>query len=126
MACYDLNGTWKNELGSTMTLKQVDDWTLSGEYRTAVSRSGKSLSANFFVGSYQRTLKGYILTLNAQWEYTVKGEVKQSCTAWSGQVWNENSDQMVCTWILTSAVDPDDAWSSVTTNKDIFTRVPDS
>ena len=123
MADYDLDGEWINELGSKMTIHQNDDGTLVGEYRTAVSRAGKSLAAKIFVGSYQRTLKGYLLSFTTQWEYTNdKDELKQSTSAWSAQVWNEDSNRMVATWVLTSAVNPEDVWLSVTTNKDIFTR----
>ena len=117
----DLTGEWKNQLGSVVTLTQVEDGKLEGTYQTEVSSKGDPLPPTPLHGSYQITENGVLFGFVCQWNFQKDNEVKYSSTAWSGRGMKENPNELKATWLLTSGNEPD--WKSVNINQDVFTRV---
>jgi len=133
-----LNGTWKNELGSTVNLS-VDATgirmqiqfiisfsclgTISGVYHTAVSSKKKPLTSKRLIGIVQESDFGIVFGMTVLWEYKDKeGKTKRSAVSWVGQGWNADPEKITTLWNLASAVEIDDEWRSFTSNKDVFRK----
>ena len=116
-----LKGTWYNQLGSKLTINEVQEGELTGSYETAVSTSGCAKGAFPLVGrtntNGNRQSVGFVVSWkNAQSNCN-------SVTAWSGQLQNVNGEeQLVTTWLLTVETDPKNNWQSTYVNKDTFKR----
>ena len=114
----NLNGTWYNELGSSMTLT-VNGNSITGTYQTAV---GDASGAYDLVGRTDTDNDasqaiGFVVVWQNQYGSS------DSVTTWSGQYQIINGmGTIVTTWLLTQETDPDDDWASTLVNKDIFTR----
>jgi len=120
----NLSGKWKNTLNSSVTIiANEDDGTLKGEYHTQVSSVNKPLPPVPFIGTWQKTYNGVLVSFSVQWKFEKNGQVKQSTTTWSGSGWDINPDKFETTWILTSFGSEENSWKNTTINKDIFTRL---
>jgi len=126
---------WRNQLGSNVTLLMtVPDsegfGRLSGVYETAVvskqEENERPPSTPLF-GTYRRLADGVLLSFIVQWRFknAKSGELTHSTTSWTGKYFNETPLQFETTWQLLSDTSQAQLWSSVRTNKDVFTLVED-
>lgn len=117
-----LEGTWYNELGSTLVIKQVADGTLVGTYETAVSdgcaKGEFALTGRTDVASDGDTVGFAVTWLNDQSNCN-------STTTWAGQYWSIGGQESITTvWLLVMRTSPEDQWASTLVGEDIFTREP--
>ncbi len=106
-------GTWKNELGSTMTLT-VSDSKVTGTYQSAVSGDGAPV-----VGDLQGWIAGAVISFVVKWD--------ASTTAWVGHhVLEDGTESIETLWQLATKLqnpdDPNDLWESVLAGADRFVR----
>lgn len=116
-----LDGTWYNELGSTMTI-QTNGNQIRGTYQTAVGNAqGPFLLVGLFVAADASPALGFVVA----WQ-NANGNA-HSATAWSGQYQNWNGDEAILTtWLLTGETLPDANWASTLVGQDVFKRTPPS
>lgn len=113
-------GTWRNELGSTMTLVATPDGLLSGDYESNVGHVGGryALAGRFDATppSDAHAAVGWVVVWN-------NGSGNQhSVTTWCGR-YDPDADLLHATWLLT-AEGPDHAgWCSTRMGQDVFARV---
>ena len=121
-----LEGTWHNELGSTLTIQSVAGGEIRGTYKTAVSSTGCAkgafpVSGRVDAGSQADQPLGFVVA----W---VNGQSHcNSATAWSGQYQLVGLDppyqeQIFTTWLLTSVTSPQENWASTLVGQDLFRR----
>ncbi len=116
----DLNGTWYNELGSSMTLV-ISGNSITGTYQTAVGNASGlyDLVGQTDTDNDSSQAIGFVVVWQNQYGSS------DSVTAWSGQYQVVNGvDTIVTTWLLTQETDPSEDWSSTLINKDVFTKTP--
>ena len=114
----NLNGTWYNELGSSMTLV-VNGNSITGTYQTAVGDASGTydLVGRTDTDNDASQAVGFVVVWQNQ------SGSSDSVTTWSGQYQNINGiDTIVTTWLLTQETNPNDDWASTIINKDIFTK----
>jgi|SRR5271166_1933093 len=109
----DFAGTWKNELGSKITIEIVSKKSIRGTYETAVSGAGGALSKHDLNGAIDGALISFI----------VNWTDKNAITAWVGQMTGD--DTIFTLWQTTIAVkDPQsEYWKSIMAGSDTFTRM---
>jgi hypothetical protein len=118
----NLEGTWHNELGSTMVIDQVRDGGFSGSYSTAVSPTGSTQGEFQLVGRTDVDSGGEALAFLVCWQNDVSN--RHSVTAWSGQAQTINGqDQITAMWLLTLETSPEQDWYATHVGHDVFTRV---
>lgn len=118
----DLNGTWHNELGSSMTLT-VNGNSVTGTYQTAVGNASGiyDLVGRTDTDNDSSQAIGFVVA----WQNSYGSS--DSVTAWSGQYQIiDGVDTIVTTWLLTKETDSNEDWKSTIINKDIFTRTAPS
>lgn len=118
-----IEGTWSNELGSTVVFRSgTAPGHIEGEYQTGVARAEKLPPPTPLFGTVQRCDDGGLLVgFIVQWQVEREGKVRHSCCTWNGKLF-PGAASFSTTWMLVSDVPQKDAWNSVTTNKDVFTR----
>jgi hypothetical protein len=117
----NVEGTWYNELGSTMVITQVEEGVINGNYTTAVSSTGCAQGSFNLVGTTDTDSGGEGIAFSVCWQ----NDTSQcaSVTAWSGQAQTINGeDQIIAFWLLTveSALDQD--WYATHVGQDTFSR----
>ena len=129
-----LSGNWGNDHDSIMTLEAHENGSLTGSYMSGVSRSGGPTTAKKFVGIYQTTEYGFLVSFTAAFEIVKKEKqvvegiekevdvLRHSNTVWCGQLWKEDLSTMKTKWILTSEKPKKQSWLSVLTNDDTFVK----
>jgi hypothetical protein len=119
-----LEGTWFNELGSTMTIDAVTPGQpFTGSYQTAVSTTACAQGSFQLVGTCDTDTDGTSVGFVVAW---VNGNSNcHSITAWSGQLQIiGGQEEIVATWLLTMETDPGQDWASTLVGQDVFTRNP--
>lgn len=114
----NIDGTWYNELGSSMTLS-TNGKNITGMYQTAVGNaSGQyDLVGQIDTNIGSSTAIGFVV----MWNNSL--DSRDCVTTWSGQCQVINGeDIIVTTWLLTGETNPGDNWASTLVNKDTFTR----
>jgi hypothetical protein len=111
-----LDGTWYNELGSTMTLQYgATPGQLAGTYQSGVGTAGQFR----LVGSYDpnNNTLGFVVTWN-------NGTVERnSTTTWCGQYFDDFGDETLITmWLLCESTPETDTWQSTLVGQDQFGR----
>jgi heme-degrading monooxygenase HmoA len=110
-ATVNFTGTWKNELGSTMTLVQTGG-TLAGEYESAVSSDGSTT-----IGDLQGYADGDLIAFVVHWRDF------EAITAWAGQLEPGSSPETIETlWQMAKQVAVGEEWSSINAGADKFVR----
>jgi hypothetical protein len=112
----NFDGTWVNELGSTMRLSVSEDGKIRDEYRTAV---GSPTAGEVF------ELVGF--ATGDLISFTVNFGKYGTLTSWVGQHTNEGEGAIIKTmWLLAQNVpdlqEPSKLWGSVLTGYNNFTR----
>ncbi len=109
-----INGTWYNELGSTLTIVDNGNGTLSGTYVSGVGApAGKSFP---LVGSYDPSAP-----LPVPLGFSVAWDGWSSNTTWCGLLFEGGA--IVTTWILASTINTttEGWWQSMNVGMDNFT-----
>jgi hypothetical protein len=114
-----LNGVWKNELGSTMTLADDGQGGLTGTYITA---AGQYQGVSFPLAGRYDTQPNDTGVSAIGWTvaWQLGSDNAHSVTAWSGQL-HEDLGVIVATWLLTSETTEADAWGDTLVGQDTFT-----
>lgn len=119
-----LEGTWYNELGSTLVVEQVSDGTIVGSYQTAVSSSGCARGAYPLLGKTDVDSGGQTVGFSVTW-LNAESPSCNSTTSWVGQYQMvDGVEQLPSIWILVMKTDPEDEWASTLVGEDLFTREP--
>ncbi|NXD16870.1 AVID protein, partial [Nothocercus nigrocapillus] len=95
----NLQGLWRNQLGSNMTLSALDaEGTFTGSYHTAVAATNKRILASPLRGAQQQSgTKG-----QATFGFTVQWQFADSVTAFVGQCFvdHRGKETLETTWLL--------------------------
>ncbi|KIY65061.1 Avidin/streptavidin [Cylindrobasidium torrendii FP15055 ss-10] len=121
-ALASINGTWYNELGSTVRFDASLNGTLSGQYNSAV---GNAKDFYILTGRYEtQPLPNRGVTLG--WTVNFKNDLRDahSTTTWSGQYFGGEKEEIRTQWLLSRAVRQTDAWQSTLVGSNVFTRFP--
>ena len=115
-----LEGTWYNELGSTLEISPQQDGTVQGRYSSNVASCGWYPIGGMWdpsPGPGQNC--GWVVDWNS-------GECPAgTLTSWSGQYWaadGQYQETIVTMWHLTYEVPQSSQWQSTLDGKDVFTR----
>jgi hypothetical protein len=118
-----LDGTWYNELGSKLTLKEGADGSLSGSYETGVS-SGCAKGAYPLAGRTDIPFEG-----GATFGFAVTWHNDdsdcESTTTWCGhyRAGGEGEEEsLIAFWLLAEKAGPGEEWESNLIGKDVFLR----
>ncbi|NXE29966.1 AVID protein, partial [Ardeotis kori] len=108
----DLQGLWRNELGSNMTLSALDAaGTFSGSYHTAVTATNKKILVSPLQGAQQYLgAKG-----QPTFGFTVQWQFADSTTAFVGQCFvdRHGKETLETMWLLREGVPSRrDAWKA--------------
>jgi hypothetical protein len=115
-----VEGTWHNQLGSSMTL-EVKGNELHGIYETAVGNA-KGKYSLYGARVSDPSSPGEALAFVVAWLNDEAG-ISQSVTAWSGQWQEVDGEEFIdTTWLLTREADRPEEWESTLVGKDVFTR----
>ena len=114
-AAVDFTGTWKNELGSEMTIVQAGQ-ALTGKYISPVSGGGGPV-----IGLLVGWADGQVISFTVNWP-------QPSITAWVGHLVTEDGTEAIETlWHLATTManpdDPTELWESVLAGADRFVQV---
>lgn len=115
----DFNGTWKNQLGSTMNVAVIGN-IVTGTYKSKIGATG-GLTDFDLIGSASSDIIAFIVNWSAV-------ATHNSITAWVGQLTKENGREVIKTlWHLTTDVQDDQQedellWGSVRAGADTFWR----
>lgn len=111
----DLNGKWKNELGSEMLLTVAANGQVTGRYQTMVGSPGDTEEFDLIGFA-----SGDLLS------FTVNFGKYYSLTSWVGQHTEESGVEIIKTlWLLAKNVEdePGQLWGAVLTGYNNFNRV---
>ncbi|XP_074935165.1 avidin-like [Phalacrocorax aristotelis] len=119
----NLQGLWRNELGSNMTLSALDaSGTFSGSYHTAVAATNKQILESPLQGAQQHpSAKG-----QPTFGFTVQWQFADSTTAFVGQCFMDRRGKEILEtmWLLREEVPSRrDAWRATRVGTSIFTRI---
>ncbi|XP_021236913.1 avidin-like [Numida meleagris] len=120
----ELQGLWRNELGSNMTISALDAaGTFSGSYQTVVTTTNKQILVSPLQGAQQPpSNKGQQPTFG----FTVQWQFADSTTVFVGQCFvdRRGKEMLDVVWLLREEVPSrKDTWKAVRVGTNIFTRV---
>ncbi|XP_009955623.1 PREDICTED: avidin-like, partial [Leptosomus discolor] len=119
----NLQGLWRNELGSNMTLLALDAaGTFSGSYHTAVAVTNKQILVSPLQGAQQHLSAKRQPTFG----FTVQWQFADSTTAFVGQCFvdHRGKETLETTWLLREEVlSCRDNWKATRVGTSIFTRI---
>jgi hypothetical protein len=110
---HRLGGTWRNELGSELTLTEEAGGTLAGSYRSGV---GGTLALRHVTGTSVRHADG-----SAVVGFVVSWPSTDSLAVWIGR-YEPGADQIVTTWLLEAGSTEATAWRATLHGGDVFCR----
>jgi hypothetical protein len=116
-----LEGTWYNELGSTLVITQVDkDGTVSGTYETVVSNG---CAKGVFAVTGRTDIDGGGATVGFAVTWVNAQSKCNSTTTWAGQYRGPmGQESLTAVWLLVMKTDVEDSWASTLVGEDVFTR----
>ncbi|XP_064358055.1 avidin-like [Dromaius novaehollandiae] len=119
----ELQGLWKNELGSNMTLSALDAaGAFTGSYHTAVAATNKRIVVSPLKGAQQHpSTKGKVT-----FGFTVQWQFADSITVFVGQCFvdRQGKETLETTWLLREEVPSRrDSWKATRIGTNIFTRI---
>lgn len=110
-----LNGVWRNQLGSELVVHADTFGALTGSFRAA---GGHDQAGHAVTGSYDVTASGDDCVL----AFTVRWPEAHGVTVWAGRFRHEDGT-LVATWLMTSDLPPEEEWRSTLIGHDVFERV---
>jgi len=117
-----IDGTWYNELGSTMTITTSPEGTVAGQY---VSLVGDAPGSYDLVGRFDsQQVPGEVGT-TVGWSVAWQNETTDvhSVTVWAGQYFDGGSERIMTTWLLDMQTSPENLWESTVVGQDMFGRI---
>ncbi len=114
-----LDGTWTNELGSTLVIDPVVGGAVTGSYTTAVSDEACAQGEFAVAGRTDVDSGGQSVAWTVSW--TNEQSRCNSVTAWSGQ-YDPDDDVITTFWLLSRQTPPDQDWASTNVGVDEFLR----
>jgi Avidin family len=118
-----LNGTWYNELGSKVTLKEGSDGSLVGEYESAVASNGCAKGSYPLSGRTDIPFGGETFGFAVSWHNDESD--CNSTTTWAGHYregGNGSEEILITFWLLVDKAGPGEEWESTLLGKDTFVR----
>ncbi|XP_075773215.1 avidin-like [Pelodiscus sinensis] len=119
-----LTGSWRNDLGSNMTISAVDSTgAFSGKYLTAVSATSRRILESPFVGFQHPTNE----TAQPTFGFTVKWTFTNTTAVFVGQCFMgaDGKEFLKTMWLLRAAVEsPGDDWKATRVGTNLFVRNP--
>lgn len=115
---HPLEGTWRNQLGSTLTLHVDGLGGLQGTFLSGTAHSSIPVAVK---GSYDPTCPPRDSTALG---FVVDWTEVHAVTAWSG-LYRPGEDTIRATWLMTAATDADREWRSTVLGHDLFQRQDD-
>ena len=116
----DLSGTWKNELGSTMTITSVEEGgVFSGSYQTGVTATANRILPSPLSGIQQKADQPNF-GLTVYWTFS------KTITVFSGQCFVDSNGKEVLktTWLLRDQVASEkEDWRATRIGTNVFTRL---
>jgi hypothetical protein len=113
-----LNGVWRNELGSTMTLVDEGNGGFTGTYVTAV---GDPDAPCTLAGRYDTQPNDTgVMAIGWTVVWQVGTNNAHSVTTWSG-LFHDFDGVIAATWLLTSEATLPNAWADTQVGQDQFT-----
>jgi hypothetical protein len=120
-----LEGTWHNQLGSSMKIGPVaKDGTITGTYTTAVSKEGCAKGDFRLVGRITPSSgdKGAVVAFVVAWKNADESDC-HSVTAWSGLYEViDDQERITAFWLHTSGASSTKSWNSTIIGEDTFAR----
>ncbi|KAM6289897.1 avidin-like [Aegotheles albertisi] len=119
----NLQGFWRNELGSNMTLSALDaTGTFMGTYHTAVAATNKQILVSPLQGAQQHpgTKRQPTFGFTVQWQFS------DSIAVFVGQCFvdRRGKETLETTWLLREEVPSRrDAWKATRMGTSVFTRI---
>ncbi|NWU16658.1 AVID protein, partial [Cephalopterus ornatus] len=119
----DLQGLWRNELGSNVALLALNVvWTLLGFYHTAVTATNKQILVSPLQGAQQHpsAKRHFAFGFTVQWQFS------DSTTAFVGQCFVDRHGKktLETTWLLQEEVPfHRDTWKATRVGTAIFTCI---
>uniref|UniRef100_A0A8C3F538 Avidin n=1 Tax=Chrysemys picta bellii TaxID=8478 RepID=A0A8C3F538_CHRPI len=117
-----LTGTWRNDLGSNMTISAVNEaGQFSGLYLTAVSAAEKPILVSPLNGSQHIDDLG-----QPTFGFTVTWSFSVSTTVFVGQCFvdDQGKETLQTMWLLREKVkSAEDNWKATTVGTNVFTRI---
>ncbi|NXM30254.1 AVID protein, partial [Oxyruncus cristatus] len=119
----NLTGTWKNDLGSNMTILPVDEkGNLAGLYNTSVADNSSKIHQSPLLGFQKLTNPIHQPTFG----FTVNWTFSDSITVFTGQCFVDKHGKEVLktTWLLRLHVNNiEDDWKATRIGTNVFTRL---
>ncbi|XP_062592788.1 streptavidin-V2-like [Saccostrea cucullata] len=112
-----LSGTWRNQLMSEMTIT-CREGTIKGQYNSAVGNAEREYD---LAGRYLKVNETeYIVG----WSVAFKNQYRdaRSIVSWTG-VFYATEGIIKTQWMRASFKNPEDYWSTFTTNQDMFNKI---
>jgi hypothetical protein len=124
-----LTGVWMNELHSVLLLREHDDNSLTGQYRSRVGRDSTTRHVSGRTSAVEGGKQMVAFTACFEIAAPGPGEGHFSVCAWSG--WSEidgAGNYMIDThWLLSvSVLDKEAAWAATKIGKSTFQRVQET
>ena len=114
-----IDGTWTNELQSTLMINPVQNGEFAGTYTTAVSGDACAKGEFVVLGRTDTDSGGRSVAWSVCWKNDSSSCA--SVTAWAGQ-YDAQDDVIVAFWLLSRQTDPSEDWSSTNVGVDTFVR----
>ncbi|XP_025942965.1 avidin-like [Apteryx rowi] len=119
----ELQGLWRNQLGSNMTLSALDaTGGFTGSYHTAVAATNKQILVSPLKGVQQHpSAKGQVT-----FGFTVQWQFADSITVFVGQCFvdHRGKETLETTWLLREEVPSrKDSWKATRIGTNVFTRL---
>ena len=116
---HQIEGSWTNQLGSTLEIGTVNNGRFNGTYTTAVGNAQNfvnDVNGTIIEGEHGKTL----VAMQVAWRHREEGK-PSSLTSWTG-LFDPKTQTIDTQWLLVSNDDSLHNWSSFRHNKDLFTR----
>ena len=118
----NLQGTWYNELGSVLTIGNIQNGQFQLTYQTAVSASNCAQGIFQGTGCLNTGESGTTIGIAVSWQNNISN--CESVTTWSGYLTGDADDPIIVAfWLLTSA-NPESSWASTLVGEDVFVQTP--
>lgn len=112
-----LEGTWVNELGSTLVIDSVSNGGLTGSYTTAVSSEACAKGSFVVLGRTDVDTGGTSLGWSVAWKNN--GSWCYSVSSWAAQ-FDEAESIITAFWLLSIQTEEASGWASTNVGVDYF------
>lgn len=124
-----LTGVWMNELGSVLLLREHEDQSLTGRYRSMVGRDSRVRPLSGRTGPVEGGKQMVAFAVCFEIATPGPGEGHFSVCAWSGrsEIDGVGNHMIDAHWLLSGSVlDEEAAWAATKIGKSTFRRVQET